>query len=299
MTATTPTSDVNPFTPDEAEDRQDQALVEAARGGDRAALEALVRRHQRFLFNLALRMVYAPQEAEDATQEILVKAVTKLASFEGRSRFRTWLYRIAVHHLLNLRRLPREERLTFRSFAEGLDRAEEGDLPDPRQVPVDVRLLVEEAKVGCTMAMLMCLDREQRLVYALGEILGATDAVAAEVLDVSRDAFRQKLSRARRELHGFMNEKCGLVNPARPCRCEKKTRAYMKAGYVDPAHLVWARERVERVREVAARSTPALPGYDGLCADLHRENPFQAPADLAGRLREVIETPAFRDTFHV
>jgi RNA polymerase sigma factor (sigma-70 family) len=295
----TTTPDVNPFTPDDAEDARDRALVEAARGGDRAALAALVGRHQRFLYNLALRMVYAPQDAEDATQEILVKAITKLEGFEGRSRFRTWLYRIATNHLLNLRRLPREERLTFRSFAEGLDRAEDGELPDPRQVPVDVRLLVEEAKVGCTMAMLMCLDREQRLVYALGEVLGATDAVAAEVLDVSRDTFRQKLYRARRDLHGFMNEKCGLVNPQRPCRCERKTRAYVKAGYVDPERLVWARERVQRVREVAARSAPALPGYDGLCADLHREGPFQEVADLAGRLRQVVESPAFRDTFRV
>lgn len=297
MTTAVRPTDVNPFTPDDAEDQRDRALVEAARGGDRAALEALVRRHQRFLYNLSLRMVFAPQEAEDATQEILVKAITKLASFEGRSRFRTWLYSIAVHHLLNLRRLPREERLTFRSFAEGLDRAEEGELPDAREVPVDVRLLVEEAKVGCTMAMLMCLDREQRLVYALGEILGATDVVAAEVLEISREAFRQRLSRARRELHGFMNEKCGLVNPERPCRCEKKTRAYMKAGYVDPERLVWARERVQRVKEVAARSTPALPGFDGLCADLHREGPFQEPADLADRIRQVIDAPAFRDTF--
>ncbi len=244
-------------------------------------------------------MVYAPQDAEDATQEILVKAITKLGSFEGRSAFRTWLYRIATHHLLNLRRIPMEGRLTFPAFAAGLDRAEEADLPDPREVPVDLKLLVEEAKLGCTMAMLLCLAREQRLVYVLGEILGASDAVAAEVLDVSRDAFRQKLSRARRDLHGFMNDKCGLVNPARPCRCERKTRAFMKAGYVDPARLLFARERVQQVKEVAARSTPALPGYDGLCADLHRDHPFHDAADLAARIRQLIETPAFRDTFLV
>jgi RNA polymerase sigma factor (sigma-70 family) len=295
----TATADVNPFTPDDPEDRRDRELIDAARGGDRDALEQLVRRHQRFLYNLAMKMVYAPQDAEDATQEILVKAITKLSSFEGRSRFRTWLYRIATNHLLNLRRIPMEGRLTFQAFAEGLDRAEEGDLPDPRQVPVDVKLLVDEARLGCTMAMLLCLDREQRLVYALGEILGASDAVAAEVLEISRDAFRQKLSRARRDLHGFMNEKCGLVNAANPCRCEKKTRAFMKQGYVDPRRLLFARERVQAVKEVAARSTPALPGYDGLCADLHREHPFQEGADLAGRIRQLIDSPQFRDTFRV
>jgi RNA polymerase sigma factor (sigma-70 family) len=49
-------------------------------------------------------MLYHPQDAEDATQEILVKILTRLSSFEGRSSFRTWLYRIAVNHLLNIRR---------------------------------------------------------------------------------------------------------------------------------------------------------------------------------------------------
>ena len=51
-------------------------------------------RHQPWIYNIAARMLYHPQDAEDATQEILVKALTALASFEGRSSFRTWLYRI-------------------------------------------------------------------------------------------------------------------------------------------------------------------------------------------------------------
>jgi hypothetical protein len=133
----------------------------------------------------------------------------------------------------------------------------------------------------------------------LGEILGASDAIGAEVMDVGRDAFRQKLSRARRDLHGFMNEKCGLVNAANPCRCEKKTRAFMRAGYVDPKNLFFARERVRQVKEVAVRSNPVLPGYDGVCADLYREQPFQEPRDVAARVRQLIESPEFRDTFRV
>lgn len=291
--------DVDPFRPDEGEDVRDRELVEAARAGRSEALEELIRRHQAFLHNLALRMLYAPEDAEDATQEILVKAITKLSSFEGRSRFRTWLYRIATNHLLNIQRTRQEGHLTFASFARGLDEAPEEELPDRSQVPVDVKLLVEEARLGCTMAMLLCLDREQRLVYVLGEILGASDTVAAEVMEIGRDAFRQKLSRARKDLHGFMNEKCGLVNAANPCRCEKKTRAFMRAGYVDPVNLLFARERVRQVKEVAVRSNPALAGYDGVCAEIYREHPFQEPRDVAAKVRQLVESPEFRDTFRV
>lgn len=181
----------------------------------------------------------------------------------------------------------------------GLDEKPDLDLPDRAQVPVDVKLLVDEARLGCTMAMLLCLDREQRLVYVLGEILGASDTAAAEILETTRDAFRQKLSRARRDLHGFMNDKFGLVNPTNPCRCEKKTRAFMKAGYVDPENLLFARDRLRIVREVAERAQPALPGYDGICADIYAAQPFYEAKDIAAYVRNLLKRPEFRATFGV
>ncbi len=94
----------NPFADSAASDQEDGDLAARARSGNRAALEALVQRHQRWIYNIALRMFHHPQDAEDATQEILLKAFTHLASFEGRSSFRTWLYRIVVNHVLNMKR---------------------------------------------------------------------------------------------------------------------------------------------------------------------------------------------------
>src|SRR5204863_725003 len=97
-----------------------------------------------------------------------------------------------------------------------------------------------------TTGMLLCLDRGQRLIYILGAIFEISDAVGAELLDISRDTFRQRLARARRDLHSFMNDKCGLVNRANPCRCAKKTRGFIEAGYVDPENLLFVRERNRR-----------------------------------------------------
>src|ERR1700757_1416189 len=82
----------NPLT-DDSRDHEDQSLVLRARSGDRKALEELVRRHQAWIYNIAVRMLYHPQDAEDATQEILIKVLTRLSSIEGRSSFRTWLSR--------------------------------------------------------------------------------------------------------------------------------------------------------------------------------------------------------------
>ena len=85
------------------------------------------------------------------------------------------------------------------------------------------------------MGMLLCLDRKQRLIFTLGEILGASDTVGGEVLEMTADNFRQCLARARRDLHSFMNNQCGLVNKNNPCRCPKKTQGFIEQGHVDPA----------------------------------------------------------------
>jgi len=68
---------------DDSPDHEDQNLVLRARSGDRKALEELVQRHQAWSYNIAIRMLYHPQDAEDAMQEILIKVLTRLSSFEG------------------------------------------------------------------------------------------------------------------------------------------------------------------------------------------------------------------------
>jgi RNA polymerase sigma factor (sigma-70 family) len=276
-------------------DREDQELVGRARSGERDALEQLVRRHHTWIYNIAVRMLAHPSDAEDATQEILIKAVTRLASFEGRSSFRTWLYRIAVNHVLNMRRGRLEpEVMTFSCYGHGLDATPDLDLPDEGSVPVDVRMLVDEARISCTSGMLLCLDRQQRLVYILAEIFEVTDAVGAELLEISRENFRQRLARARRDLHSFMNDKCGLVNRANPCRCAKKTRGFMQAGYVDPENLLFARARLQEVREVANTKAAALTTLDERCAEVYRRHPVYESPDFVRALRALLGTEEFR-----
>jgi RNA polymerase sigma factor (sigma-70 family) len=283
----------NPFVEEVALD--DQELVAQIRAGSREALETLIRRHQSWIYNTVQRMVYLPQDAEDITQEILIKVLTKLSTFEGRSSFRTWLYRIVVNHVLNMKRTRVEEReWTFERYGTGLDGAPDAELPDPHSIPADVQLLVDEARVGCTSGMLLCLDREQRLIYVLGEIFGVTDKVGAELLEISRENFRQKLTRARRDLHHFMQDQCGLINKANPCRCAKKTRAFMNAGYVNPDNLLFAREHVTRVREVARKTCDDMESLDAAYAEIHRDHPFLEPPDFVASVRDLLNLPDFK-----
>ena len=94
---------ITPFAPDETTEETDQRLIARALAGGQSALESLIERHQPWIFNLAFRMVLVREDAEDATQEVLIKAITKLTSYDpGKGAFRTWLYRIATNHVINI-----------------------------------------------------------------------------------------------------------------------------------------------------------------------------------------------------
>jgi RNA polymerase sigma factor (sigma-70 family) len=291
----------NPFSEATEGGAVDAELVEQAKNGDRTALEQLVRRHQAWVYNIAVRMVFQPQDAEEVTQEVLVKVVTRLSTFRGESSFRTWLYRIAANHVLNMKRRGGEvPPQTFETYGAALDMTPDLDLPDPKSVPVDVPLLVEEAKIACTTGMLLCLDRKQRLVFTLGEILGVSDTVGGEILEMTSDNFRQCLARARRDLFQFMNNQCGLVNTNNPCRCSKKTKGFIDAGHVDPEHLLFVPLHVRRIREAAADTVREIEEvFDRHSAAVYREHPFLQPSDQTAWLRQILDRPEVRAALHL
>jgi RNA polymerase sigma factor (sigma-70 family) len=293
----------NPFSegPQDATLPPDADLVQQALGGDREALEALILRHQAWVYNIAVRMVFRPQDAEEVTQEVLVKVVTKLSTFKGESSFRTWLYRIAANHVLNMKRQWAEAHTTtFAAYGAAIQATPDLDLPDPKSVPVEVPLLVEETKNACTLGMLLCLDRKQRLTFTLGGILGVSDTVGGEVLEVTADNFRQSLTRARRDLHSFMNQQCGLVNKNNPCRCPKKTRGFIDAGHVDPKNLLFAQQHVERIRTVAPETAREV---DDIVEQQHvaifRDQPFFQVPHAMNWLRSVLESKQLRDALRL
>ena len=216
-----------------------ERLVVAAAGGDRDALEALLRLIADDVARLAQRMLWHPQDAEDATQEILVKVATRLAGFRGEARVTTWVHRIAVNHLLTTRRRRAEDpTLTFAAFGHDLAQGLDADY-DGRGVDED--LLAEEVRVGCTQGMLLCLDRELRMAYVLGEVLEFPSDEAAAVCEITPAAFRKRLERARSRLGAFMRGHCGLLDPANPCRCRRRIGTAVARGRLDPGDLLFAR----------------------------------------------------------
>jgi RNA polymerase sigma factor (sigma-70 family) len=161
-------------------------LARRATEGDRGALSELVREIQHPMYRLALRFLGNPDDAQDACQEILIRIVTRLGTFEGRSKFSTWAYTVAVRLLLRTRnRLYESAVQGAEQYAAAID-AGLGDV-DPTLEEVEFRLLSEEVRISCTYGMLLCLPRPQRAAYLLADVLGVTDGEGAEILDISRE----------------------------------------------------------------------------------------------------------------
>jgi RNA polymerase sigma factor (sigma-70 family) len=141
-------------------------------------------------------MLWHPEDARDAAQEILIRVITHLGSFRGESRFTTWVYRVAWNYLIGARQSRLEQQAySFERFGEELDQGlstvKAYSESDPER-----DLLLQEVRVGCTMGMLLCLDRPHRLAYILGEILEVEGSEAAVILQTTAANYRQRLTRA-------------------------------------------------------------------------------------------------------
>lgn len=217
----------------EKEQMETQKLVRLAAEGDKGALEQLLTGVQDLAFNLSLRMLGTIHDAEDASQEILIRVMTNLASFRGESAFTTWVFRIAVNHLKNYRKsMFAQHPLSFEYYGEDIVSGKEKDIPD-LTMGVDRNLLEQELKLSCTNVMLQCLDTDSRCIYILGTMFRVDSRLAAEILEISPEAYRQRLSRIKKKMAGFLDEYCGLSGKG-VCSCSKRISYAIATHRVNP-----------------------------------------------------------------
>ena len=262
-----------------------EELARTALDGGQDALDRLVRALQGDVYGLALRMLWNREDAEDATQEILVRTVTRLSQFDFRSKLKTWVYRIAVNYILDLKRSPVERmKLTFERFAadlaEGL--SSDGSTDGERS------LLVEEVKVGCTLGMLQCLDRPHRLAYIMVELLDLPGPEAAEALEISPELLRKRLQHARTAIESFTRTYCGLASDSAACGCHRRVPAAVRAGRVRPDRLNFA-QRAASFRDT--RAVIRQVEHARWAMQVHRtSNPRASTVDVVRRLARAIDS---------
>ncbi|MCF6439896.1 sigma-70 family RNA polymerase sigma factor [Pseudoalteromonas luteoviolacea] len=263
-------------------------LIRAAVDGDKDALARLIASIKDKIFNLALRMLVDHQQAEDITQDILIKIMTNLSSFRFESKFETWVYRVAANYLMTSNKARRAElHLSFETFKTDL----ESDLQLPSEEytsRMDYQVLLNELRISCTMAMLLCLKPKARLVYILGEIFELDHAQSSDILACSPATYRKQLQRARNEVVEFTQQSCGLINKQALCHCSKKLHGTCKRGCVNPSNLRFASNEQIDFIEIEKRLSHTTDTLKTLLSQRSIQA-FESPTSLSHILKHTLE----------
>lgn len=273
----------------EKTDQEMAAIIERAVAGDKEALETVLTGVQDLVFNLSLRMLGTFPDAEDASQDILLKVMTHLSSFRGESSFTTWVFRIAVNHLRDYKkhmfaRMP----LSFEFYGDDIRNGRVGDVPDLTQ-NVEKNILAEELKLSCTNVMLQCLDPESRCIFILGTMFQIDSRIAGEVLNITPEAYRQRLSRVRKRMAEFLSEYCGEYGNG-TCRCAGRVNYAIQNHRIAPGRLDYT---AAKPSDTALEVTKAMEEIDEYSRQFSFCRTYQAPERLKEMIRRFLNGSAF------
>ncbi|HEX3077591.1 MAG TPA: sigma-70 family RNA polymerase sigma factor [Lachnospiraceae bacterium] len=267
-------------------------LIDRAVAGDKEALESLIYSVQDMIFNLSLRMLGTTCDAEDATQEIIIKVMTQLSTFRKESAFSTWVYRIAKNYLINYNKsMFAKQPLSFEFYGEDIDRGFIGN-GEHLTAGVDEDILAEELKQSCTNVMLQCLDAESRLIYVLGVMFKVDSKIGSEILGITPDAYRQRLSRIRKRVGEFLSVYCGATDSGK-CNCKKRVVYAIQTKRLDPLNLEYSRmQRVDKDTE--SKFLEAMEGMDKLSLVFAQLPQYKSPKDAKSFVEKLIHSGKMR-----
>ncbi|MBI9076724.1 MAG: sigma-70 family RNA polymerase sigma factor [Desulfatibacillum sp.] len=272
-----------------------EKLVREAKQGDRNALENLVQAIQHRIYGLALKMLYHPQDAEDATQEILIRIITHLGSFGHRSAFDTWALKVASNHLLGVRRKKAALWYTFEKCQAMI----EPDIPDTPALDynaADQELIVREMRLSCMQGLLQCLDWEHRIVYILGETMDFPGPEGGAILGIRAATFRKRLSRAREKIRAFISANCDLYEQGNPCNCLQQGAIALRKGVMDLDNLPFARHPAQKSPGPdIEHSLKALDRLSRETAIMRSHPDYEAPQAFIQAIRRMLDSGEFQE----
>lgn len=271
---------------------KENQLIEEAVAGNKKALEELLAGVQDMVFNLSLRMLGTVHDAEDATQDILIRIMTNLMSFRRECAFKTWVYRLGVNYLLNYKKsMFAEHPMDFEFYGNDIRYAkldEEDNILDE----MTRNALSEELKQSCSNVMLQCLDAETRCIFILGTMFRIDSKTGAEVMDITPENYRQRLSRARRKVAEFLTEYCGLSGKGF-CSC------YHRVGYaLSQGRLSTERMEFAGLKEIDSgrleECTEQMEELDALACTFEAFPSYHSPVTGSQIVRQLLESDAWK-----
>lgn len=264
------------------------ALIDKAVSGDKESLETIILSVQDLIFNLSLRMLGSFTDAEDASQDITLKIITHLSSFKKESSFSTWVFRIATNYLINYKKhMFAKYPLSFEYYGDDIENGNVRDIPDLTQ-EVDKAILAEELKMSCTNVMLQCLDMESRCIFILGTMFRIDSRIAGEILDMTPEAYRQKLSRIRRKVAEFLEQYCGEYGSG-TCRCSERLNYAIQNHRLNPRQLDYT-SAVETRKETMVNFINTMEDIDQMALKFSFCKTYESPEKTKQFFRDFLDS---------
>lgn len=252
-------------------------LIEQAVAGNKQSLETVLSSVQELVFNLSLRMLGTFPDAEDASQDILLKVMTHLSSYKGESAFSTWVFSIAANHLKDYKKhMFAKFPLSFEFYGDDINNADIHNIPDLTQ-DVERSILAEELKLSCTNVMLQCLDAESRCIFILGTMFKIDSRIAGDILGITPEAYRQRLVRVRRRMADFLSEYCGEYGNGK-CRCADRVNYAIQSRRIMPDRLSFTSASL--LGQTALEVKEAMEEIDDLSQTFSFCKTYQPPESL-------------------
>lgn len=270
------------------EELQKQAMAAAA--GDKKALAAAVESVGDMVFNLSLRMLGGFEDAEDASQEILMKVAVGISGFRGESAFATWVFAIAKNHLISYKKhmFAKLPPLTFEYYGSDIKNADIANVPD-LAADTERDILAEELKMSCTNVMLQCLDPESRCIFILGTMFRADSETAGEIFGITPEAYRKRLSRVRQKMADFLSEYCGEYGSGQ-CRCADRVNYAVRCHRISPEHREFT-DAHEIPYETMVSVKRAMEDMDVISGQFSFYRTYESPERLKKFIMTIVDSP--------
>ena len=182
------------------------------------SFEEMIETYGTLVSSICRRMIQDEETAKDAAQEVWIEVIKSLPSFQGNSKFSTWLYTIA--HRVVMAFAKQEKHYSTKFLREFFDR-DQRESPDISS-KIKKEQWVKEMCDKCLTGMLHCLDNETRMIYIFREMAQLSYPEIARILGKEQQSIRKDISRSRKKLRNFLKDECVLFNPQGSCRCRMR-----------------------------------------------------------------------------
>ena len=179
--------------------------------------------------------------------------------------------------------------LSFEYYGEDIANGREEDVPDMTG-GVDRGILEEELKLSCTNVMLQCLDMESRCIFILGTMFKLDSTAAGSILNMTPEAYRQRLSRIRRKMADFLTAYCGEYGSG-TCRCANRLNYAIQSRRLNPQVLDYTSAK-EIDPETTVSFKNAMEDIDGLASYFAFCRMYESPERTKQFLSSFLESPS-------